>query len=368
MPQGTIKRLLSERGFGFISGERGELFFHHSALEGTTIESLRVGQAVEYEEDVGGKGARAKHVALVGASSGRAERLCEDAPESAPAFSSDWSSGCESPSADREVLNRRTTFIEFTCDVAISVFDKKRFLDVLAGCTGVDLSKTEITSVRQGSAIVRLEGDERSLGEIVTWFKQAQGSLHALVRETGLTHIEWNLGDRTYVIDVKTCDVTPEHGRRSPRTDEQGAAYRYDAFLSYRHRGPDKSFAVKLLNELEASGYRVAIDMRDFSPNEAFLEEMERCIRESKFTLAVVSASYLDSSNCGEEAIICKVLGMTERKRRLIPLIRERVEMPTWMYGIVGVDFVDSEPFVAPIERLKSALGEPCQCLPMHEG
>ncbi len=41
MPQGTIKKLIADKGFGFIDGERGDLFFHHSAVEGTTIEALR---------------------------------------------------------------------------------------------------------------------------------------------------------------------------------------------------------------------------------------------------------------------------------------------------------------------------------------
>ena len=62
MPQGTIKKLVAERGFGFIEGERGDLFFHHSAVEGTSIEALRVGQQVTYEVGQGDKGPRAENV------------------------------------------------------------------------------------------------------------------------------------------------------------------------------------------------------------------------------------------------------------------------------------------------------------------
>ena len=62
MPQGTIKKLISEKGFGFIEGERGELFFHHSALIDTTIEDLREGQRVDYDEGSGPKGPRAENV------------------------------------------------------------------------------------------------------------------------------------------------------------------------------------------------------------------------------------------------------------------------------------------------------------------
>jgi CspA family cold shock protein len=63
MPQGKIRRLVSDRGFGFIECDRGDdLFFHHSALQGATIEELREGQVVEYEVGRGPKGPRAESV------------------------------------------------------------------------------------------------------------------------------------------------------------------------------------------------------------------------------------------------------------------------------------------------------------------
>jgi CspA family cold shock protein len=62
MPQGTIKKLIADKGFGFIEGEKGDLFFHHSAVEGATIETLQVGQMVTYEEGRGPKGPRAEQV------------------------------------------------------------------------------------------------------------------------------------------------------------------------------------------------------------------------------------------------------------------------------------------------------------------
>ena len=65
MPQGTIKKLISEKGFGFIEGERGELFFHHSSVQDTPFESLHEGQKVEYTEGRGPKGPRAEDVSVV---------------------------------------------------------------------------------------------------------------------------------------------------------------------------------------------------------------------------------------------------------------------------------------------------------------
>jgi len=55
MAKGTIKNLVSERGFGFILPEGGspdgkDLFFHRSDVQGTIqYERLQVGQSVEYD-------------------------------------------------------------------------------------------------------------------------------------------------------------------------------------------------------------------------------------------------------------------------------------------------------------------------------
>jgi TIR domain len=133
----------------------------------------------------------------------------------------------------------------------------------------------------------------------------------------------------------------------------------YDVFVSYRHDGVDRDFAAQLVSALEADGYRVAIDERDFPANASFLQQMERCVRESRFTVAVISSRYLESGNCQEEAVICKVLDMGDRKRRLIPLVIEPVPMPAWLYGIVGIDFTKPDPLVDPIDKLRATLGAP---------
>jgi len=65
MPQGKIKKLVTDRGFGFIEGDRGELFFHHSEVSGVTFEELREGQQVEYQIGQGRKGPCATSVRVV---------------------------------------------------------------------------------------------------------------------------------------------------------------------------------------------------------------------------------------------------------------------------------------------------------------
>ena len=64
MPEGTIKKLM-DKGFGFIEGERGDIFFHHSALSEGNFDSLQEGQKVEYDEGRGPKGPCAENVKVL---------------------------------------------------------------------------------------------------------------------------------------------------------------------------------------------------------------------------------------------------------------------------------------------------------------
>ena len=56
MAEGTIKRM-TDRGFGFITGEQGgDIFFHRSELVGVGYNALREGQEVEYDTSKGRDG------------------------------------------------------------------------------------------------------------------------------------------------------------------------------------------------------------------------------------------------------------------------------------------------------------------------
>lgn len=58
--QGTIKRVIRDRGFGFIRSADGkEIFFHRSSLQELNFDVLKEGQSVEFEMENGPKGPRA---------------------------------------------------------------------------------------------------------------------------------------------------------------------------------------------------------------------------------------------------------------------------------------------------------------------
>jgi CspA family cold shock protein len=63
MANGTIKKLVADRGFGFIAADDGkEYFFHRDGVE--NFDSLRGGESVTFQVESSPKGPRAGQVRL----------------------------------------------------------------------------------------------------------------------------------------------------------------------------------------------------------------------------------------------------------------------------------------------------------------
>ena len=61
MPAGTIKKLVQDKGFGFIATNDGtDVFFHHTTVADKGFDNLEVGQSVEFTVDSQGGGGKGK--------------------------------------------------------------------------------------------------------------------------------------------------------------------------------------------------------------------------------------------------------------------------------------------------------------------
>ena len=61
--KGTIKRIVRDRGFGFIRSTDGqEVFFHRNGLQQMDFDGLKGGETVEFEVEQAEKGPRAINV------------------------------------------------------------------------------------------------------------------------------------------------------------------------------------------------------------------------------------------------------------------------------------------------------------------
>ncbi len=62
MNKGTVKWFNAEKGYGFITGENGDVFVHFSAIQGEGFKTLEEGQAVSYDLTEGARGKQAANV------------------------------------------------------------------------------------------------------------------------------------------------------------------------------------------------------------------------------------------------------------------------------------------------------------------
>ena len=64
--RGRVKKLVPERGFGFVRGDDGkEVFFHRSGLGAERVRLALRGRLVEYVVQEGPRGPRAENVRMV---------------------------------------------------------------------------------------------------------------------------------------------------------------------------------------------------------------------------------------------------------------------------------------------------------------
>jgi CspA family cold shock protein len=60
---GTIKRLILDKGFGFVAADNSkDFFFHRSVVQDAIFEDLREGMPVTFDESRGPKGPRAENL------------------------------------------------------------------------------------------------------------------------------------------------------------------------------------------------------------------------------------------------------------------------------------------------------------------
>ena len=134
--------------------------------------------------------------------------------------------------------------------------------------------------------------------------------------------------------------------------------YTYDVFISYSHANKDWVRG-ELLTRLEAAGLKACIDFRDFERGAPSVTEMERAVLTSRKTLLILTPDYLESAWTEFETLMLQVLDPANQERRLIPLLREKCELPLRIGYLTYVDFAEPEDWGIAWTQLLTALGAP---------
>lgn len=131
----------------------------------------------------------------------------------------------------------------------------------------------------------------------------------------------------------------------------------FDLFLSYANA--DRAWVEGyLISALGISRERI-ITSDNFQLGAARVNEMERAVKTSRYTLLILSPAYLTDewSNLGEQ--LASYLTTTEAQTRLIPLLKAKCEIPLHIDFRVRLDCTEKANRESQVARLRDLLNQP---------
>lgn len=134
--------------------------------------------------------------------------------------------------------------------------------------------------------------------------------------------------------------------------------FKYDVFISYSSIEKDW-VRNELLTSIEKVGLKACIDFRDFERGAPSVVEMEQAVKSSKKTLLVLTDAYLASGWAEFESLMLQTLDPGNRDRRLIPLLKEKCNLPTRIGYLTYIDFSDPTGQELAWYQLFASLGRP---------
>lgn len=136
--------------------------------------------------------------------------------------------------------------------------------------------------------------------------------------------------------------------------------YRFDVFVSYRQRSPDREWVHgPLCNALRQAGLNVFLDIDQFRLGEPVISEMARGVEASAYTIAVATPAYLQSAYTEFENLISQHLGLEGASHRLIVLMRETCDLPLRLRYKLWLPMTNDAEVAQNLPRLVATLGTP---------
>jgi hypothetical protein len=134
-------------------------------------------------------------------------------------------------------------------------------------------------------------------------------------------------------------------------------AYRYDVFVSFADT--EKAWVEGyLLRALGVPNDRI-LTRQDYTPGAVIAEEVVRAVEESRYTVLVLSPTFLDDRWAVFGERLATWTSVEGGKGRVVPVIREAVEVPLQLQYIVKLDCTDERQWDAETDRLRTLLERP---------
>lgn len=135
----------------------------------------------------------------------------------------------------------------------------------------------------------------------------------------------------------------------------------YDVFLSYRHADrADRQFVTGVVVPLLVKlGLRVCVEHVDFRLGAPRIQEIERAIVTSRYTVGVFTPSYLEGPFEELQAELARFQAAESRSPRFIPLVRRPCSLALGVRMTAMLDVTDDDDVEPALQRLALQLREP---------
>jgi len=135
----------------------------------------------------------------------------------------------------------------------------------------------------------------------------------------------------------------------------------YDAFISYcRSDDADEAWVTgTLVPALEGYGLKLCLAERDFSLGELELDEAERAVTTSRYTIAVFTPAYLANPTEGFQSKLASWLAVESSTPRMIPLIRRPCPLALHARMTAALDASRDTTVPLALKRLALAVRQP---------
>jgi len=142
-----------------------------------------------------------------------------------------------------------------------------------------------------------------------------------------------------------------------PSPDE----FAIDAFVSYcRDDADDRAWVTTVVVPyLERAGLRLCLEQRDFRLGASRIDEIERAVTGSRYTVAVFSPAYLAGAFEAYQALLAAHVAIESRAPRLVPLIRRPCSLVLHARMAEALDVSRDAEVPATLQRLAVALRQP---------
>ncbi|MFW9978161.1 MAG: caspase family protein [Candidatus Thorarchaeota archaeon] len=136
--------------------------------------------------------------------------------------------------------------------------------------------------------------------------------------------------------------------------------YEYDVYISYSPENPDKKWVRNtFLPMLEKHDVTAFIDFRDRMPGSPKIDEISHGIQKSRYTLAVLSPSYLDNAFNHLESGLARYLGIEEKSRRYLAFKYKQCDPPADLAMLEEIEWDEEEDLEIFIETVANTVKAP---------